>query len=78
MAARRIRRDAARRGELEALPVRERSGMRRMGLPYHGARYYAAWLGRWTSSDPIGMKDESNLYRYVHNIPGTCGFARGR
>lgn len=22
------------------------------GLYYHGARYYAAWLGRWTSPDP--------------------------
>jgi len=22
------------------------------GLNYHGARYYAAWLGRWTSCDP--------------------------
>lgn len=23
------------------------------GLNYHGARYYAAWLGRWISCDPI-------------------------
>ncbi|MBC7632955.1 SpvB/TcaC N-terminal domain-containing protein [Aeromicrobium sp.] len=23
------------------------------GLYYHGARYYAPWLGRWTASDPI-------------------------
>lgn len=22
------------------------------GLSYHGARYYAPWLGRWTSADP--------------------------
>ncbi|WP_407655320.1 RHS repeat-associated core domain-containing protein [Aureispira anguillae] len=22
------------------------------GLYYFGVRYYAAWLGRWTSSDP--------------------------
>jgi RHS repeat-associated protein len=22
------------------------------GLSYHGARYYASWLGRWTSCDP--------------------------
>lgn len=26
------------------------------GLSYHGARYFAAWLGRWISSDPIGME----------------------
>ena len=24
------------------------------GLYYHGARYYAPWLGRWTSCDPAG------------------------
>jgi RHS repeat-associated protein len=24
------------------------------GLYYHGARYYAAWIGRWTSTDPAG------------------------
>lgn len=23
------------------------------GLYYHGARYYAPWLGRWTSCDPV-------------------------
>ncbi len=23
------------------------------GLYYHGARFYAPWLGRWTSADPI-------------------------
>ena len=25
------------------------------GLYYHGARYYAPWLGRWTSCDPSGL-----------------------
>ncbi|MBK8943481.1 MAG: hypothetical protein IPM79_39265 [Polyangiaceae bacterium] len=25
------------------------------GLYYPGARYYAAWLGRWTSADPLGI-----------------------
>src|SRR5256885_9695893 len=25
------------------------------GLAYHGARYYAAWLGRWLSADPTGL-----------------------
>jgi RHS repeat-associated protein len=24
------------------------------GLYYHGARYYAPWLGRWTAADPKG------------------------
>jgi RHS repeat-associated protein len=26
------------------------------GLSYHGARYYATWLGRWTSCDPEALK----------------------
>jgi RHS repeat-associated protein len=39
------------------------------GLSYHGARYYAPWLGRWTSCDPIGLGDGNNLYRYCHCSP---------
>jgi RHS repeat-associated protein len=39
------------------------------GLNYHEARYYAPWLGRWTSSDPIGLGDGVNLYRYVSCNP---------
>jgi RHS repeat-associated protein len=39
------------------------------GLYYHGARYYAAWLGRWTSADPAGLADGHNLYQYVRGTP---------
>ena len=39
------------------------------GLSYHGARYYAPWLGRWTSSDPIGIKGGLNSFSYVRNRP---------
>jgi RHS repeat-associated protein len=39
------------------------------GLYYHGARYYACWLGRWTASDPIGVGDVVNLYMYVSGNP---------
>lgn len=39
------------------------------GLYYHGARYFAAWLGRWTAADPSGMVDGPNLYAYVRNHP---------
>jgi RHS repeat-associated protein len=39
------------------------------GLNYHGARYYSAWLCRWTSSDPAGAIDGCNLYRYCQNNP---------
>ena len=39
------------------------------GLYYHGARYYACWLGRWTAADPIGVGDGVNLYMYVNGNP---------
>jgi len=43
-------------------------------LNYHGARYYATWLGRWTACDPAAHLDEKsgggvNLYAYVDNRP---------
>ncbi len=39
------------------------------GLYYHGARYYAAWLGRWTACDPAGLVDGPNVYIYSRNRP---------
>ena len=39
------------------------------GLAYHGARYYAPWLGRWVSCDPAGLADGLNLYQYVSSRP---------
>ncbi|KMQ50390.1 putative insecticidal toxin protein [Chitinispirillum alkaliphilum] len=39
------------------------------GLYYYGARYYAAWLGRWLSADPAGPVDGLNLYEYVRGNP---------
>ena len=38
-------------------------------LYYHGARYYASWLARWTACDPAGMVDGSNLYGYTRANP---------
>jgi RHS repeat-associated protein len=38
-------------------------------LYYHGARYYAPWLGRWLSADPAGMVDGVNLFAYVRLNP---------
>lgn len=35
------------------------------GLYYYGARYFAPWLGRWTSCDPAGQIDGTNLYIYT-------------
>jgi RHS repeat-associated protein len=39
------------------------------GLYYHGARYYAPWLGRWTACDPAGMEESPNLYQYCFSNP---------
>ncbi|MCW3083676.1 MAG: hypothetical protein JWP12_1042 [Bacteroidetes bacterium] len=39
------------------------------GLEYHNARYYLPWLGRWLSSDPIGIKGGINVYAYTKNSP---------
>ncbi len=39
------------------------------GLDYFGVRYYASWLGRWTSGDPGGFVDGLNIYRYARNNP---------
>jgi RHS repeat-associated protein len=41
------------------------------GLYYHGARYYAPWLARWTSCDPAGSVDGLNLYSYTASNPVT-------
>lgn len=39
------------------------------GFDYHGARYYAPWLARWISPDPIGGTDDTDLYVYVKCNP---------
>jgi RHS repeat-associated protein len=39
------------------------------GLSYHGARYYAPWLCRWTAPDPAGAADGLNFYAYAGNRP---------
>jgi RHS repeat-associated protein len=39
------------------------------GFYYHGARYYAPWLGLWTSADPAGMVDGPGLYTYCRANP---------
>jgi RHS repeat-associated protein len=35
------------------------------GFYYHGARYYAPWIGRWISCDPSGITDGTCVYAYL-------------
>ena len=39
------------------------------GLYYHGARYYACWLGWWVSCDPMGLVDGTNVYAHLRCNP---------
>lgn len=48
------------------------------GLYYHGARYYAPWLGRWTAADPAGLADGPNLYLYVRDNPAVLVDPNGK
>ena len=48
------------------------------GLQYHGARYYAPWLGRWLSPDPAGLADGGNRYAYCRGRPTTRNDPSGR
>lgn len=48
------------------------------GLSYHTARFYMPWLGRWCSTDPIGIKDNICLYSYAQNRPSSYIDKNGR
>jgi insecticidal toxin complex protein TccC len=39
------------------------------GLYYYGHRYYAPWLQRWVSADPVGSVDGLNLFLFCGNSP---------
>ncbi|MFE5806232.1 SpvB/TcaC N-terminal domain-containing protein [Streptomyces sp. NPDC056491] len=39
------------------------------GFAYHGARYYAPWLARWTAPDPVQPSNSGNSYAYGADNP---------
>ncbi len=47
------------------------------GFHYHGARYYAPWVGRWTAADTV-LADGTNLYRYTRGDPVVLNDPSGR
>jgi RHS repeat-associated protein len=61
------------RNEVEVNLKRYRyTGMERdeeSGLNYHEARYYAQWVGRWVSCDPVGISTGTNCYFYGRGNP---------
>jgi len=55
-------------GNMHLYTGRERDA--ETGLQLNRHRYYASWLGRWLSRDPIGYEGRSlNLYQYVSSRP---------
>jgi RHS repeat-associated protein len=48
------------------------------GFYYHGARYYASWLGRWISCDPLVTDKLCSKYSYANGNPARLTDSTGR